>query len=89
MKGDSASRWIRRGTDGLPFREQVRTGSMQLCVLRLLRGSDVSEAFRRAGVKNRLLVAMDTDQPVLQGVKDGTIDSTIAQKAVHDGSGWV
>jgi ribose transport system substrate-binding protein len=31
-------------------------------------------------VKDRLLVAMDVDQPVLQGIKDGTIDSTISQK---------
>lgn len=43
-------------------------------------GRDVAEAFRRANVKDRLLVAMDTDQTVLQGVKDGTIDSTISQK---------
>src|SRR5580704_15466779 len=43
-------------------------------------GKDVAEAFRRENVKDRLLVAMDTDQTVLQGVKDGTIDSTISQK---------
>jgi ribose transport system substrate-binding protein len=43
-------------------------------------GKDVAEAFRRASVKDRLLVAMDTDQTVLQAVKDGTIDSTISQK---------
>jgi ribose transport system substrate-binding protein len=43
-------------------------------------GRDVAEEFRRSGVKDRLLVAMDVDQPVLQGIRDGTIDSTISQK---------
>lgn len=43
-------------------------------------GKDVGEAFHRTNTKDRLLVAMDTDQAVLQLVKDGTIDSTIAQK---------
>jgi len=43
-------------------------------------GKDVGEAFKRANATGRLLVAMDTDEPVLRLVKDGTIDSTIAQK---------
>jgi ribose transport system substrate-binding protein len=43
-------------------------------------GKDVGEAFKRANATGRLLVAMDTDESVLRLVKDGTIDSTIAQK---------
>jgi len=46
-------------------------------------GKDVGEALRRAkanGDPGRLLIAMDTDEATLQLVKDGTIDSTIAQK---------
>lgn len=46
-------------------------------------GKDVGEALRRArdkGDTGRLLIAMDTDQPTLQLVKDGVIDSTISQK---------
>jgi ribose transport system substrate-binding protein len=43
-------------------------------------GRDVAEEVRRSGVKDRLLVAMDVDQPVLQGIRDGTIDSTVSQK---------
>jgi len=43
-------------------------------------GKDVGEAFKREGAKGTLLVAMDTDGATLNLVKDGTIDSTIAQK---------
>jgi ribose transport system substrate-binding protein len=46
-------------------------------------GRDVGEALRRAktnGDTGRWLIAMDTDQPTLQLVKDGIIDSTISQK---------
>ena len=46
-------------------------------------GKDVGEAIRRAkadGDPGRLLVAMDADVATLQLVKDGIIDSTIAQK---------
>ncbi|MEG9437052.1 substrate-binding domain-containing protein [Edaphobacter sp. HDX4] len=46
-------------------------------------GRDVGEALRRAkaeGDSGRLLVAMDTDLPTLQLIKDGVIDSTISQK---------
>ncbi len=46
-------------------------------------GKDVGEAVRRAkaaGDPGRLLVAMDTDVATLQLIKDGIIDSTIAQK---------
>jgi ribose transport system substrate-binding protein len=60
-----------------------RTGANRIDAIICLEaasGRDVSEAFRRSGVKDRLLVAMDVDQPVLQGIRDGTIDSTISQK---------
>ena len=46
-------------------------------------GKDVAEALRRAiakGEPSRLLIAMDTDQATLELIKDGPIDSTIAQK---------
>ncbi len=43
-------------------------------------GKDVSEALKRAGAKGKILIAMDTDQDTLDLIKDGTIDSTIAQK---------
>ncbi len=43
-------------------------------------GKDVAEAFKRANATNRLLIAMDTDQATLNLVKEGVIDSTIAQK---------
>ena len=44
-------------------------------------GKDVGEAFKRAHADtSRLLVAMDTTDATLQLIKEGTIDSTIAQK---------
>ena len=43
-------------------------------------GKDVAEALKRSGSKGKLLLAMDTDQDTLDLIKDGTIDSTIAQK---------
>lgn len=46
-------------------------------------GKDVGESLKRAkadGQPDRLLVAMDADEATLKLVKDGTIDSTIAQK---------
>lgn len=46
-------------------------------------GKDVGEAIRRAkssGDPGRLLITMDTDVATLQLIKDGIIDSTIAQK---------
>ncbi len=61
----------------------LRTGANRIDAIICLEaasGRDVAEEFRRTGVKDRLLVAMDVDQPVLQGIKDGTIDSTISQK---------
>lgn len=43
-------------------------------------GKDVAEAFKRAGATSKLLIAMDTDEATLNLVKEGVIDSTIAQK---------
>jgi ribose transport system substrate-binding protein len=43
-------------------------------------GKDVGEAIKRNNAKDKLLIAMDTDQDTLDLIKDGTIDSTIAQK---------
>lgn len=43
-------------------------------------GKDVALALSRKGVKNKTIVAMDTDQGTLQGIKDGLIVATIAQK---------
>jgi len=43
-------------------------------------GDGVAEALQRAGVKDRVVVAMDADPDTLNWVKQGVIDSTIAQK---------
>jgi ribose transport system substrate-binding protein len=43
-------------------------------------GKDVGEAFKRVKNTQTLLVAMDVEEATLNLVKDGTIDSTIAQK---------
>jgi ribose transport system substrate-binding protein len=77
MKGDSGAA-MDQTKDYL-----ARTGANKVDAIICLEassGRDVGEEFRRSNVKDRLLVAMDADQPVLQMVKDGTIDSTIAQK---------
>lgn len=43
-------------------------------------GKDVAEAVRRQNATDRLIIAMDADEATLKLVKDGLIDSTIAQK---------
>lgn len=43
-------------------------------------GKDVGEVLRRDNLKDRLLVAMDLDPDTLNLIKEGVIDSTIAQK---------
>lgn len=43
-------------------------------------GSVVADAIKRTGETGRLLVAWDVNQDTLDGIKAGTIDSTIAQK---------
>jgi ribose transport system substrate-binding protein len=60
-----------------------RTGAAKIDAVICLEstsGKDVGEAFKRAGAKDTLLVAMDVDAATLNLVKDGTIDSTISQK---------
>jgi ribose transport system substrate-binding protein len=63
----------------------ARTGTAKIGAVVCLEstsGKDVGEAFKRAGAgtAGTLLVAMDVDVATLNLVKDGTIDSTIAQK---------
>jgi ribose transport system substrate-binding protein len=63
----------------------ARTGAAKIDAVVCLEstsGKDVGEAFKRAGAGSAgtLLVAMDADEATLNLVKDGTIDSTIAQK---------
>ncbi len=43
-------------------------------------GKMVSDAIKRTNTTDRLLVAWDVNQDTLDGIKAGTIDSTIAQK---------
>lgn len=43
-------------------------------------GKMVSDAIKRANAADRLLVAWDVNQDTLDGIKAGTIDSTVAQK---------
>lgn len=43
-------------------------------------GKDVAEAVRRNNATDRLIIAMDADEATLNLVKQGVIDSTIAQK---------
>jgi ribose transport system substrate-binding protein len=43
-------------------------------------GRDVAEAFKRSNAAGRVLIAMDVDEGTLELVREGTIDSTIAQK---------
>ncbi|MGA7340817.1 MAG: substrate-binding domain-containing protein [Terracidiphilus sp.] len=43
-------------------------------------GKMVADAIKRTGETDRLLVAWDVSQDTLDGIKDGVIDSTIAQK---------
>jgi ribose transport system substrate-binding protein len=50
-------------------------------------GKMVSDAIKRANATDRTLVAFDVSQDTLDGIKGGTIDSTIAQKPYT--MGWV
>lgn len=43
-------------------------------------GKLVSEAIKRTGATDRILVAWDVNQDTLDGIKAGAIDSTVAQK---------
>lgn len=48
--------------------------------LEAVSGKPVADAIKRANVHDRLLLAWDADQGTLDGIKDGTIEATIAQK---------
>lgn len=43
-------------------------------------GKKVSDAMKRANVKDRVVLAWDVNPDTLEGIKDGTIEATIAQK---------
>lgn len=43
-------------------------------------GKEVAQVMRNYKIKDRLIIAMDTDQETLDAVRDGTIAATIAQK---------
>jgi ribose transport system substrate-binding protein len=43
-------------------------------------GKMVSDAVKRTNTKDRLVMAWDVNQDTLDGIKDGTIEATIAQK---------
>ena len=48
--------------------------------LEAISGKPVADAVKRAKASGRVVVAWDTDQGTLDAIRDGTIDSTIAQK---------
>jgi ribose transport system substrate-binding protein len=43
-------------------------------------GKMVADALKRANATDRVLIAWDVNQDTLNGIKDGTIDATVAQK---------
>jgi ribose transport system substrate-binding protein len=43
-------------------------------------GKPVSDAIKQTGARDRVVIAWDADQGTLDGVNDGTIEATIAQK---------
>ena len=43
-------------------------------------GKEVAQVMRNYKIKDRLIIAMDTDQETLDAIRDGTIAATIAQK---------
>ncbi|MDE1178543.1 MAG: substrate-binding domain-containing protein [Edaphobacter sp.] len=80
MKGDSGVA-MDQAQQYLARKDKNRIDAL-IC-LQSSAGKDVGEAVRRAreaGDPGRLLIAMDADLATLQLVKDGIIDSTIAQK---------
>ena len=52
----------------------------RIYVLEASAGKDVAEALKRQNATDRLVIAMDVDEPTLNLIKDGVIDATIAQK---------
>jgi ribose transport system substrate-binding protein len=43
-------------------------------------GKEVAQVMRNYKIKDRLIIAMDTDQETLDAIRDGTIAATVAQK---------
>ena len=77
MHGDSGTA-MDKATEYLA-RKGAETVNAFVC-LEASAGDGVAEALKRAGAKDRLVVAMDADPDTLNWVKEGLIDSTIAQK---------
>jgi ribose transport system substrate-binding protein len=48
--------------------------------LEAISGKPVADAIKQAKATNRVVITWDTDQGTLDAIRDGTIDSTIAQK---------
>ncbi len=60
-----------------------RTGAEKVdavVCLEAISGKPVADAVKRAKASDRIVVAWDTDKGTLDAIRDGTIDSTIAQK---------
>jgi ribose transport system substrate-binding protein len=77
MHGDSGTA-MDKATEYLG-RKGAETVNAFVC-LEASAGDGVAEALKRAGAKDRLVVAMDADPDTLNLIKEGTIDSTVAQK---------
>src|SRR5277367_3995798 len=77
MHGDSGTA-MDKATEYLG-RKGAETVNAFVC-LEASAGDGVAEALKRAGAKDRLVVAMDADLDTLNLIKEGVIDSTIAQK---------
>ena len=60
-----------------------RTGAGKIdafVCLEAISGKPVADAVKRAKASDRIVIAWDTDQGTQDAIRDGTIDSTIAQK---------
>lgn len=60
-----------------------RTGAAKVdafVCLEAISGKPVADAVKRSKATGRIVIAWDTDQGTLNAIRDGTIDSTIAQK---------
>jgi ribose transport system substrate-binding protein len=76
MKGDSGSAFDRT-------RHYLEKGAPRVdafVCLEASAGRDVAEALKRENATDRLVIAMDADKETLNLIKQGAIDSTIAEK---------
>lgn len=76
-----------KGTASVAFDEAQkllsRTGAEKVdafVCLEAISGKPVADAVRRAKTTDRIVISWDTDKGTLEAVRNGTIDSTIAQK---------